>query len=76
MVTEWEEITRNNWSSLQFERDIDIKGAHHNGKTKIDRAPNKKRTIAANKFLNFKNKKKVSSEYKTRKLWTKGTFIN
>ena len=41
----------------------------------IDGAPNKRRTIIA-KFLNFKDKQEVLSEYKARKLWTKGIFIN
>ena len=41
----------------------------------IDGAPNKRRTIIA-KFLNFKDKQGVLSEYKARKLWTKGIFIN
>ena len=41
----------------------------------IDGSPNKRRTIIA-KFLNFKGKQEVLSEYKARKLWTKGIFIN
>ena len=44
-------------------------------KKKIDGAPNKKRTIVA-RFLNFEDKQEVLSEYKARKLWTKGIFIN
>ena len=40
-----------------------------------DGFPNKRRTIIA-KFLNFKGKQEVLSEYKARKLWTKGIFIN
>ena len=41
----------------------------------IDGFLNKRRTIIA-KFLNFKDKQEVLSEYKARKLWTKGIFIN
>ena len=41
----------------------------------IDGVANKRRTIIA-KFLNFKDKQQVLSEYKARKLWTKGIFIN
>ena len=41
----------------------------------IDGAANKRRTIIA-KFLNFKDKQEVLSEYKARKFWTKGIFIN
>ena len=41
----------------------------------IDGAPNKRRTILA-KSPNFKGKPEVLSEYKARKLWTKGIFIN
>ena len=41
----------------------------------IDGAPNKRRTILA-KSPNFKGKQEVLSEYKARKLWTKGIFIN
>ena len=40
-----------------------------------DRAPNKKRIIIA-KFVNFYDKQEVLSEYKARKLWTEGIFIN
>ena len=60
---------------LQFERDIEIERAHSSGKTIIEESPNKRRTIIA-KFLNFKDKQEVLSEYKARKLWTKGIFIN
>ena len=41
----------------------------------IDGAPNKRRTIVS-KFLNFKDKQDVLSEYEARHLWTKGIFIN
>ena len=41
----------------------------------IDGAANKRRKIIA-KFLNFKEKQEVLSEYKARKLWTKGIFMN
>ena len=41
----------------------------------LDGAPNKRRAIIA-KFLNFKDKQEVLSEYKARKLQTKGIFIN
>ena len=41
----------------------------------IDGAADKRRTIIA-KFLNFKDKQKVLSQCKPRKLWTKGIFIN
>ena len=41
----------------------------------IDRNSNKRRTNIT-KFLNFKDKQKVLSEYKARKLRTKGIFIN
>ena len=60
---------------LQLKRDIKIERAHRSGKKKIDGAPNKKRTIVA-RFLNFEDKQEVLSEYKARKLWTKGIFIN
>ena len=60
---------------LQFERDTEIERAHRSGKTMIDGAANKRRTIMA-KFLNFKDKREVLSECKPRKLWTKGIFIN
>ena len=60
---------------LQFERDTEIERAHRSGKTMIDGAANKRRTIMA-KFLNFKDKQEVLSECKLRKLWTKGIFIN
>ena len=38
-------------------------------------AANKRRKIIV-KFLNFKDKQEVLSEYKVRKLWTKVIFIN
>ena len=60
---------------LQLERDIEIERAHRSGKTVIDGVANKRRTIIA-KFLNFKDKQEVLSEYKARKLWTKDIFIN
>ena len=40
---------------LQLERDIEIERAHRRGKTMIDGAPNKNRTIIA-KFLSVKDK--------------------
>ena len=60
---------------LQFEQYIEIERAHRSGKEMIDGSPNKRRTIIA-KFLNFKGKQEVLSEYKARNLWTKGIFIN
>ena len=75
MGTKWEEITRIIKHQLQFEWDLEIELAHRSGKTAIDRNSNKRRTDIA-KFLNFKDKQKVLSEYKTWKLWTKGIFIN
>ena len=60
---------------LQFEQYIEIERAHRSGKEMIDGSPNKRRTIMA-KFLNFKGKQEVLSEYKARNLWTKGIFIN
>ena len=47
---------------LQFEQNLEIERGHCNGKTEIDGAPNKKRTIVA-KFLNFKDKQGVLSKY-------------
>ena len=52
---------------LQFEQDIEIERAHRIGKTMIDGFPNKKRKII-DKFLNFKDKQEVLSEYKAGKL--------
>ena len=75
MGTKWEEITRIIKHQLQFEWDLEIELAHRSGKAAIDRNSNKRRTDIA-KFLNFKDKQKVLSEYKTWKLWTKGIFIN
>ena len=75
MGTKWEEITRIIKHHLQFEWDLEIELAHRSGKAAIDRNSNKRRTDIA-KFLNFKDKQKVLSEYKTWKLWTKGIFIN
>ena len=60
---------------VQVERDIKIERAHRSGKTMIDGASNNRGTIIA-KFLNFKDKWEVLSEYKAPKLWTKGIFIN
>ena len=60
---------------LQFERDIENERAYRFGKTTIDRVANKRRTIVA-KFLNLKDEQEVLSEYKARKLWTKGIFKN
>ena len=60
---------------LQFEWDIEIERAHRSGKTMTDGDANKRRAIIA-KFLNFKDKQEVLSEYKARKLWTKDIFIN
>ena len=54
---------------LQFEWDIEIERAHRSGKTMTDGDANKRRAIIA-KFLNFKDKQEVLSEYKARKLWT------
>ena len=54
---------------LQFEWDIEIERAHRSGKTMTDGDANKRRAIIA-KFLNFKGKQEVLSEYKARKLWT------
>ena len=54
---------------------IEIEHAQRSVKTKIDEAPNKKRTIVT-KFLNFKCKQQVLSKYKARKLWIKSVFIN
>ena len=59
----------------QLQRDIEIERKNRSGKTVIDGVANKRRTIIA-KFLNFKDKQQVLSEYKARKLWTKGIFIN
>ena len=75
MGTKWEEITRIIKHQLQFEWDLETELAHRSGKAAIDRNSNKRRTDIA-KFLNFKDKQKVLSEYKTWKLWTKGIFIN
>ena len=75
MGTKWEKITRIIKHQLQFEWDIQIELAHHSGKAVIDRNSNKRRTNIT-KFLNFKDKQKVLSEYKARKLRTKGIFIN
>ena len=58
-----------------MQRDIEIERKNRSGKTVIDGVANKRRTIIA-KFLNFKDKQQVLSEYKARKLWTKGIFIN
>ena len=41
----------------------------------IDGFSNKRRAVMA-KFLNFKDKQEVLSEYKAQKLWTKDIFIN
>ena len=60
---------------LQFERDIGIERAHRNGKTMIDGALYKQRTITA-KFQNFKGKQEVLSDYNARKLSNKYIFIN
>ena len=48
---------------LQFEQNIEIERAHRSGKAMIDGVANKRRTIIA-KFLNFKIKHEVLSEYK------------
>ena len=60
---------------LQFERGIENEHAHRSEKTTIDRAANKRKKFIV-KFLNFKEKPEVLNEYKARKLWTKGIFIN
>ena len=60
---------------LHFKQDIEIERAYRSGKTMIERSPNKRITIIA-KFINFKEKQELLSEYKARKLWTKGIFIN
>ena len=60
---------------LHFERDIEIERAHRSGKTMIERSRNKGITIIA-KIINFKENQELLSEYKARKLWTKGLFIN
>ena len=41
----------------------------------MDGSPNKRRTIIT-KFLNFKDKQEVLSEYKAQKSWTKDILIN
>ena len=64
-----------NKDQLKFEQDIEIKLSLSNGKTKIDRAPNKNRAFVA-KILNFQDKQEVLFEHKTHKLSTKCIFIN
>ena len=59
---------------LQFERGNETERAHRNGKTTIDGARNKKRTIIA-KLINFKDKQEVLSEYNARKLKNKSAFM-
>ena len=41
----------------------------------ISRVTNNRKNIIA-KFLNFKDKQEVLSEFKARKLWTKGIFVS
>ena len=55
-----QEITKD---QLKLKRNIEIERAHRSEKTMIDGSPNQRRTIIA-KFLSFKDKQEVLSEYK------------
>ena len=72
-------VSRNYRKSIKisYSSDETLKSNVHTvvGKAMIDGAANKRRTIIA-KSLNFKDKQEVLSEYKARKFWTKGIFIN